>query len=149
MNEAFSLFLFSSWLSLCSMIHSVRDGWPRCDAGLADAAHNTTQLSKPAPSSQKWAFTRYCFTSRRLCTRLNHLFIAHPHLHCPHYCNTIARLLRNRRHPPTPLWNAIQHTILMMTISCEGQARNSSSPTHRRRKRTREQSEHRAYTLTD
>jgi len=35
----------------------------------------------------------------------NHPFIAPPRLHCRHYCNTIAQLLRNIRPPPptTPL----------------------------------------------
>jgi len=56
-----------------------------------------------------------------VCARINHPFIAPSHLHCPHYCNTIALLLRNRRHPPTALWNAIHYTILVMTISCKGQ----------------------------
>jgi len=36
---------------------------------------------------------------RGFCARINHLFIASSHLHCPHYCNTIARLLRNIRRP--------------------------------------------------
>ena len=29
------------------------------------------------------------------CARTNHPFMAPSHLHCPHYCNTIACLLRN------------------------------------------------------
>ena len=41
---------------------------------------------------------------------------------CPHYCNTIARRLRNIR-PPTPLVYAIHHTKLVLAISCKGQAR--------------------------
>jgi len=28
---------------------------------------------------------------RSFCTRANHHFLAPPHLHCPHYCNVIAR----------------------------------------------------------
>jgi len=39
---------------------------------------------------------------RSFCARINHSFIAHSHLHCPHYCNAIARLLRNIRRPPDP-----------------------------------------------
>jgi len=39
---------------------------------------------------------------RSFCARINHSFIAHSHLHCPHYCNAIARLLRNIRSPPDP-----------------------------------------------
>jgi len=38
--------------------------------------------------------TRYSFTSY-LCARINHPFITPAHTHYPHYCNTIARLLRN------------------------------------------------------
>jgi len=34
--------------------------------------------------------------------RINHPFIAPSHLYCSHYCNTIARLLRNIRCPPDP-----------------------------------------------
>jgi len=39
---------------------------------------------------------------RIFCARINHSFIAHSHLHCPHYCNAIARLLRNIRSPHDP-----------------------------------------------
>jgi len=39
---------------------------------------------------------------RSFCARINHSFIAHSHLHCPHYCNAIARLLRNIQRPPDP-----------------------------------------------
>ena len=35
-----------------------------------------------------------------VCARANHPFLAPPHLHCPHDCYTIARLLRNIRSPP-------------------------------------------------
>ena len=44
------------------------------------------------------AVTRYCFTLRLL-WRINHACVAPSHLHCPYYCNTIARLLRNIRRP--------------------------------------------------
>jgi len=47
------------------------------------------------------AFTRYCFTLQLLCGSQS-TFIAPSHLHCPHYCNTIARLLRKIRRPPDP-----------------------------------------------
>ena len=30
-----------------------------------------------------------------VCARINHPFITSAHLHYPHYCNAIARLLRN------------------------------------------------------
>jgi len=35
-----------------------------------------------------------------VCARINHPIIALPHLHCPHYCNTIARSLRNHTTVP-------------------------------------------------
>jgi len=55
------------------------------------------------------------------------------HLHCWNYCNTIARLLRKiRRPPPTPFVYAIHHTILVMAISCKGQAASEQSETRRR-----------------
>jgi len=45
-----------------------------------------------------------------------------PHLQSLHYCNTIARLLRNiRPSPPTPRLYAIHYTIVVMAISCKGQ----------------------------
>jgi len=37
-----------------------------------------------------------------MCSRINHPCIAPSHLHCPHYCNTITRLLRNIRRPARP-----------------------------------------------
>jgi len=33
---------------------------------------------------------------------IHHALIAPSHLHCPHYCKTIARLLRKIRRPPDP-----------------------------------------------
>jgi len=39
---------------------------------------------------------------RGVCARINHPCIAHSHLYCPHYCNTIARLLRNIRRLSDP-----------------------------------------------
>jgi len=65
---------------------------------------------------------------RGVCARINHPFIAPSHLHRPHYCNTITLLLRNRRRPPTALWNAIYYTILVMTISCKGQRASKKFP---------------------
>ena len=47
------------------------------------------------------------------CARINHPLFALPHLHCPHDCNTIARLLRNRIPPPTHIVYAIRHTVLV------------------------------------
>ena len=39
-----------------------------------------------------------------VCAGVNHPFITPAHLHYPHYCNTIARLVRNTRPPPDPPW---------------------------------------------
>jgi len=39
---------------------------------------------------------------RGFCVRINHPCTAPSHLHCPHYCNAIARLLCNIRRPPDP-----------------------------------------------
>jgi len=50
------------------------------------------------------------------------LILPPPHLHSLRYCNTIARPLRNIRPPSTPNGYAIHHTILVMAISCKGQA---------------------------
>jgi len=50
------------------------------------------------------------------------IMVCPTHLHSPHYCNTIARLLPNiRRPPPTALGYAIYHAILVMAIACKGQ----------------------------
>jgi len=67
------------------------------------------------------AFTRYCFTLRLTCTNQSS-FYSPPHPHCPHYCTTSTRLLRNTRPPFDPLVYAIHHTMLVMAISCKGQA---------------------------
>jgi len=48
--------------------------------------------------------------------------MTHSQLHCPHYCNAIAGLLRNIRRPPDPQLYAMHNTILVMAISCKGQA---------------------------
>ena len=55
-----------------------------------------------------------------VCARINHPFINSAHSRYPHYCITIARLLRHI-HPPStlPLY-ATHHRILVMTISCKG-----------------------------
>ena len=46
---------------------------------------------------------------RSFCARINSLSIAHPYLRCPHFCNTIARLLRGIQNPPTRLVCAMDH----------------------------------------
>ena len=53
------------------------------------------------------AFTRYSFT----CVWVQESIIPllpPTHLHCPHYCNTIARLLREKRLLPDPPF--VSHT---------------------------------------
>jgi len=47
------------------------------------------------------AFTRYSFTPKCSCTSQSS-FYCPLHLHCSHYCNTIARLMRNIGPPPDP-----------------------------------------------
>ena len=51
-----------------------------------------------------WAlsFTRYCFTSEVFVHESILLSLAPSHLHYPHYCNTIARPLRNIRPATDP-----------------------------------------------
>jgi len=67
------------------------------------------------------AFTRYCFTSKLYCGSQSS-FYCPPQLRSLPYCNTIARLLRNKRPPPpTPPVYSIHHTILVMAIYCKGQ----------------------------
>jgi len=76
-------------------------------------------------------FTRYCCTSRPLCTNESFFFLAPSQLPCPHFCNTIARLLRNIRRPPTPSLCAIHQTILSMAIPYKGYVRASPIPSTR------------------
>jgi len=45
------------------------------------------------------------------------IWLPPPHLHFPHYCNTIERLLRNIRPPPTPFLYTTHPTILALAIS--------------------------------
>ena len=61
---------------------------------------------------------------RVVCARINCPFILPARLHCPHCCNTIARLLGNIRPPPSNSFlYATHHTILVITISCKGHSR--------------------------
>jgi len=53
-------------------------------------------------SEPELTFTRYRFTLRLLCGSQSFLYRPLP-VHCPHCCNTIARLLRKIRRPPRPL----------------------------------------------
>ena len=70
------------------------------------------------------AFTKDCCLLSSVCARANLPFLAPPHLHCPHFCNTIARLLRNTRPPPpsTTVLYAIHHTKLVLAVACKGQS---------------------------
>ena len=70
---------------------------------------------------RRLAVTRCCFTSRRLLTNQSS-FHCPSHLHCPLYCNTIARLLRNIRCPPDP--PRVRHTQYNIDNgkSCKGQS---------------------------
>ena len=62
------------------------------------------------------------------CARINHPFFPLAHLHCPPWCNTIARLLDSIRLPfRPPVLSAIHITILVITMSCKGQVSDSSS----------------------
>jgi len=56
------------------------------------------------------------FTS--CCARINHPLIAPSHLHCPHYCNTCARLLRNIRLPGPPFVCHTPYNIGNANIVC-------------------------------
>ena len=66
-----------------------------------------------------------------VCARANHPFLTPPHLHCPHYCNIIARRLRNIRPPPTTFLYAIHNTKLVLAMSCKDQAYPPPSPSSR------------------
>jgi len=46
-----------------------------------------------------------------VCTRINHPFITSAHSHYPHYCNTIARLLRHIYTPPPRPTRYMPYTI--------------------------------------
>jgi len=54
------------------------------------------------------ASTRYCLLLV-VCARVNRPFIRPARLHCPHFCNTIARLFGNIR-PPLDL-PLVSHTL--------------------------------------
>ena len=55
---------------------------------------------RSAPSLSVWPL-QYIHLLLGVCARVNHPFVTPPNLHCPHCCNTIARLLRNIP-PPRP-----------------------------------------------
>jgi len=66
-----------------------------------------------------------------VCTRINRPCILAARLHCLHCCNTIARLWAIYDRPLNVLLYAIHHTILVITISCKGQAAVHDSITRR------------------
>jgi len=66
------------------------------------------------------AYTRYCFTSRLLCTNQSSLHCP-SHLHRPHGCDIIAILLRNSRPPSDPPCSRRTSYNYCIAISCKGQ----------------------------
>jgi len=67
-------------------------------------------------------FTRYCFTSSRVCTSQSSFQYSGPPALptlLQYYCTAIGQYTTP---PSTSLLYAIHHTILVITISCKGQA---------------------------
>jgi len=62
---------------------------------------NSAQAQSPQ-RRQRLAFTQDIILFRCFCARINHPFIFRAHLHCPPWCNTIARLLGSIRSPLRP-----------------------------------------------
>jgi len=93
------------WLLLCSCValwgFRLIDWYATCTA-----------------QAERWAergllaFTRYSFTSGLFWTNQSSFYCPR-HLHCPHGCNTIARLLSNLRPPSDPPCVCHTHTILV------------------------------------
>ena len=58
------------------------------------------------PIYNVYKIVRFITSTKFLCTNESSpAFLAHPHLHCPHYCGTIARdccAINNIRPPPPP-----------------------------------------------
>jgi len=67
------------------------------------------------------AFTRCCFTLKLYC-RSPSSFYCPPHLQSLPYSYTFARPLRNISPPTDPPFYAIHHNVLVMALSCKGQA---------------------------
>ena len=96
-----------------------RGGGSGIPTGLGEK--HTHRTSKPALSSSL-AFTRYCFMSRFICTNQSFSLQTPPlcghsttPLHRPHCCALYC-------YPPEILYCNIYHTILVIAISCKGQA---------------------------
>ena len=66
------------------------------------------------------AFTRYCFTSTRLCTNQSSFHSSGPPA-LPTLLQYYRTTIRQYTTPPTPLLYAIHHPILVIRISCKGQ----------------------------
>jgi len=64
-----------------------------------------------------------------VCARIHHPVILPACLHCPHCCNTIARLLGNIWPPSTSFWICHTPCIIGNKISCKGQ---TTTPHHTR-----------------
>ena len=115
---------------------------PRCVMRLQSAQRRRTSQSRPRSyrACSCWDRSPSCASLRTVASgalqvwplheilslwgfwaRINHFVITPPHLHCPHYCNTIGRLLRNIPPPLLPLFDAVYHTILVVAISCKDQ----------------------------
>jgi len=75
-----------------------RSGGAR-DVGRGAGSHTPSTASE---SLRVLAFTRYSFTSTRVCTSPSPFNCPPPHIQCPHSYNTIARPLRNKRPLPDP-----------------------------------------------
>ena len=69
--------------------------------GLPSAPRRTCGYRRGGCVLQELAFTRYSCIPKLSCTIKSFLYCP-LHLHCSHYCNTVARLMRNIRPPPDP-----------------------------------------------
>jgi len=78
------------------------------------------KASSKTPNPRSLAFTRYSFTSSRLCTSQSSFHSSRPPA-LPTLLQYYCRLLGNIRPPPsTSLVHAIHHTIVAIRISCKG-----------------------------
>ena len=69
-------------------------------SGAAGGGYDHHPLLFFDPLNARFAFTRYCFTSKLYCGSQSFFYSPSPHLQSLPYCNTIARPLRNIC-PPT------------------------------------------------
>jgi len=87
---------YASHLTIELATRSVADGLSglsRCGIGL------TRRLATQTPKD--WLLQEIVLLLV-VCARINRPFLFSARLHCPHFCNAIARLLGNIRPPPTP-----------------------------------------------